>query len=101
MTRADLVSETGTVVALFLLGVLIALAQPCDAKADPEPGTTYSWRTVDGIYSFTDDPDQIPGAYREAAVKSPRGKLKGYPRYTPLGGPSDATDGDPQSAPAG
>ncbi len=100
MTRGELVAEVGTVVGLGLLIAILALTGPCDAKADPEPGATYSWRTVDGTYSFTDDPDQIPAVYREVSVKAPRGKLAGYPRYTPLGG-ADAVDSDPEPAPAG
>jgi hypothetical protein len=42
----------------------------------------YAWRTEDGVYAYTDDPDLVPPRYAaEAKVVDSTG-LNGYERYT-------------------
>lgn len=42
----------------------------------------YAWRTEDGVYAYTDDPDLVPSRYAaEAKVVGSTG-LDGYERYT-------------------
>jgi len=51
----------------------------------PEPasaGTIYSWRTEDGGYAFSDDPEVIPARYRDQAQTRASADLRNYERYT-------------------
>jgi len=62
------------------LGGALALAIAAPAAA----GTFYSWKTEDGVWSYTDDPKRIPARYRGAASQRETGSLDGYERYTPV-----------------
>ncbi len=44
----------------------------------------YSWRTVDGVYAFTNDPRYIPLRHRGAVVVQPLRSLDTYERFTPV-----------------
>ncbi|MGI9591601.1 MAG: DUF4124 domain-containing protein, partial [Myxococcota bacterium] len=44
---------------LLTAGLLLGSAAPASASE------IYSWRTEDGGYSFTDDPNAIPARYRD------------------------------------
>ena len=57
--------------ALFFVGVATA------AGAE-----IYAWRTEDGSYAYTDDPDQIPARYRKQATAQKPASLESYKRYT-------------------
>jgi hypothetical protein len=42
----------------------------------------YAWRTEDGVYAYTDDPDQVPPRYAAEAKVIDSTGLNGYERYT-------------------
>ncbi len=63
--------EGALICALILLGV-----------APTAGAEIYAWRTDDGGYAYTDDPDQIPARYRARATEQQRAPLAGYERYT-------------------
>jgi hypothetical protein len=42
----------------------------------------YAWRTEDGVYAYTDDPDQVPPRYAAQAKVVGSTGLDGYERYT-------------------
>ena len=51
----------------------------------PDPasaGTIYSWRTEDGTYAFSDDPEAIPARYRDQVQTRASADLRSYERYT-------------------
>jgi hypothetical protein len=45
-------------------------------------GEVYAWRTEDGGYAYTDDPDQIPQRYADEAKPVGGAGLDGYERFT-------------------
>lgn len=51
--------------------------------AVPVLAETYSWRTEDGVYAYTDDPQHIPARYVEQARLVPLRSLQSYERFTP------------------
>jgi hypothetical protein len=51
--------------------------------AVPALAETYSWRTEDGVYAYTDDPQHIPARYVEQARLVPLRSLQSYERFTP------------------
>jgi hypothetical protein len=59
------------------LGLLIG------GLATPALAETYSWRTEDGVFAYTDDPQHIPPRYVEQAKLVPLRSLSSYERYTP------------------
>jgi hypothetical protein len=59
-----------------------ALAALVVGAATPAAADLYSWRTEDGGYAYTDDPDQIPARYRAQAKQISRRSLASYERYT-------------------
>ena len=61
--------------ALIGAGLLLGVAAPAGAEI-------YSWRTEDGGYAYTDDPDQIPARYRKQATAQQRAPLSSYERFT-------------------
>ena len=63
----------------IVAAICLGLATPVVA------GTVYSWRSDDGILSFTDEAKRIPARYRKAAKKRSLKKLGSYDRYTPAG----------------
>ena len=70
MTRMLLYS-TFTMTLLGLLAAPAAFAE------------TYTWRTDDGGYAYTDDRDQIPARYADRVKVVRSGSLTSYERYTP------------------
>jgi hypothetical protein len=73
----------------MLVGAMLAALlwlMPTPASA----GTIYSWRTEDGGYAFSDDPDVIPARYRDQTQTRASAKLRDYERYTE----SDSESGD-------
>ena len=69
-------------------GILIstAMASSCVLAwllvAGAASAEIYAWRTEDGVFAYTDDPDQVPPRYAaEARVIGSTG-LDGYERYT-------------------
>jgi hypothetical protein len=65
----------------ILVGAMFAALlwlMPASASA----GTIYSWRTEDGGYAFSDDPDVIPARYRDQAQTRASADLRDYERYT-------------------
>jgi hypothetical protein len=42
----------------------------------------YAWRTEDGVYAYTDDPDHVPPRYAAEAKVMDSTSLNGYERYT-------------------
>jgi hypothetical protein len=64
--------------------IALALALLASGPAWAEP--MYAWRTDDGAYSFTDDPDAIPERYRERATVRETGSLDDYRHFTPADG---------------
>jgi hypothetical protein len=45
-------------------------------------GEVYGWRTEDGGYAYTDDPDQVPQRYAAEAKPVAGSGLQGYERFT-------------------
>jgi hypothetical protein len=64
--------ETGLLLTLLIGGL-----------ATPALAETYSWRTEDGVYAYTDDPQHIPARYVEQARLVPLRSLRSYERFTP------------------
>jgi hypothetical protein len=74
--------------AIFVGAVFTALLWLVPAQASA--GAIYSWRTDDGGYAFTDDPEAIPARYRDQARTRASAGLQDYERYTePLRGSGD------------
>jgi hypothetical protein len=63
--------EGALICALILLGVATTVS-----------AEIYAWRTDDGGYAYTDDPDQIPARYRAQATEQKGAPLASYERYT-------------------
>lgn len=61
--------------ALICASILLGIAPMAGAEV-------YAWRTDDGGYAYTDDPDQIPARYRAQATARQRAPLTSYERYT-------------------
>ncbi len=66
--------------AMFVGAVLVALVWFVPAPASA--GTIYSWRTEDGTYAFSDDPEAIPMRYRDQVRTRTTAGLRDYERYT-------------------
>ena len=66
-------AHTGSVllVAVLALGASAAIAE------------VYAWRTEDGGYAFTDDPDAIPARYQDQVTTRGSRGLDSYSRFTP------------------
>lgn len=64
--------ETGLLLTLLIGGL-----------ATPALAETYGWRTEDGVYAYTDDPQHIPARYADQARLVPLRSLRSYERYTP------------------
>jgi len=79
--------DTGTarLGALALAGALLALTVASAVQAE-----VYAWRTEDGGYAYTDDPDQVPARYADQAHVRSDTDLREYSRYTATD--SEATD---------
>jgi hypothetical protein len=67
---------------LMRISMGLGLALLLGAPAAPAGADTYSWRTEDGVYAYTDDPKHIPARYADEAKILRRGSLKSYKRYT-------------------
>lgn len=77
MTEVSIAKGSGGVWSLLLTGaLLLGLSAPATA------GEIYSWRTEDGGYAFTDDPEAIPTRYRGQVKTRKTAALTGYARYT-------------------
>jgi len=63
--------------ALALTGALLGLTAASAAQAE-----VYAWRTEDGGYAYTDDPDQVPARYANQAHVRSDTDLREYDRYT-------------------
>ncbi len=66
--------------AMFVGAVFAALLWLAPAPASA--GTIYSWRTEDGTYAFSDDPEAIPTRYRDQVRTRVTSDLRDYERYT-------------------
>lgn len=66
--------------AMFVGAVFAALLWLVPAPASA--GTIYSWRTEDGTYAFSDDPEAIPTRYRDQVRTRVMSGLRDYERYT-------------------
>ena len=66
--------------AMFVGAVFAALLWLVPAPASA--GTIYSWRTEDGTYAFSDDPEAIPTRYRDQVRTRATAGLRDYERYT-------------------
>jgi hypothetical protein len=60
------------------LGLALALG----SFAVPSSAETYSWRTEDGVYAYTDDPKHIPQRYADQVQIVRLNSLKSYERFT-------------------
>lgn len=63
--------------AIALAGALGGLTVASAAQAE-----IYAWRTEDGGYAYTDDPDQVPARYADEAHVRSDTDLREYDRYT-------------------
>jgi hypothetical protein len=54
-----------------------AIAMPTAVGAD-----IFAWRTEDGVFSYTDDRENIPSRYADDAVSVPDSRLGAYKRLT-------------------
>ncbi len=71
------------------LGVPVLVATAVLLLAGPAAAEQmYAWRTDDGAYSFTDDPEAIPARYQDRAKLRETGNLDDYRRFTPADGRS-------------
>ncbi len=71
------------------LGVPVLVATAVLLLAGPAAAEQmYAWRTDDGAYSFTDDPEAIPARYQDRAKLRQTGNLGDYRRFTPADGRS-------------
>lgn len=61
----------------------ISLALLIGGVAASAGAETYSWRTEDGVYAYTDDPDHVPARYRDQVRVVKLRNLASYERYTP------------------
>lgn len=59
------------------LPMLAAAALALPASAD-----IFAWRTQDGVFAYTDDPERIPARYADQAVRLEDTSLKNYARLT-------------------
>ena len=68
------VRETG----IFFAGSLAVMLLAAPAFA----GSLYSWRSEDGVYSYTDDLNAVPERYQDSAAASESKSLEDYDRFT-------------------
>lgn len=69
-------------IPVLVTAAVLLLAGPAAAEQ------MYAWRTDDGAYSFTDDPEAIPARYQDRAKLRQTGNLGDYRRFTPADGRS-------------